>query len=386
MPAICLRGVSKAFRRRTEPGAKTLKSYLLRDLWRPRPRGGSGQLWALQDVDLTVEKGATVAILGRNGSGKSTLLHIIGGMLKPTTGTVRVEGRASALISLGAGFHPELTGRENVLVDGMLLGLSKREVRERFDAIVRFAELEDFIDEPVRTYSTGMYMRLGFSVAVHLDPDILLIDEVLAVGDLPFVEKCRERMDEFKKRGKTIVLVTHDLETARTWCDHAVWMHQGRVSAAGDPSTVVSEYCRGMGSAVPLAAGPQIVAVAVTPGNEDIVWIPEATGTAAFLVATMNVGAEGLLTVSAETGGARLPISLTICPIEPVTGAWLAPPAPAVTLHVDRRGTPTLGVFVRGLGRVPFDPATHRIHIRFVDEGQVNRGATSVGVATLPAS
>jgi len=341
-------------------------------------------VWALQDVDLTVEKGTTVGIIGRNGSGKSTLLHIMGGMLKPTTGTVRVEGRASALIELGAGFHPELTGRENVLVNGLLLGLSKREVRDRFDSIVSFAELHDSIDEPMRTYSTGMYMRLGFSVAVHLDPDVLLIDEVLAVGDLPFVEKCRERMNEFKRRGKTIVLVTHDLNTAQTWCDHAVWIHQGRVSAAGDPSMVVSAYCRGMGMAVPMAAGqaPQMLALAVTPGNEGTVWIPGATGAAAFIVATMNVGAAGVLTVSVETGAARLPLSLTICQIEPVTGARLTPPAPTFSLRVKSGETPTLGVFIQGWDRVPFDPASHRIYIHFVDEGAVTRGATSVGVAT----
>jgi lipopolysaccharide transport system ATP-binding protein len=245
--AIRLAGVSKRFRRTSDRGSTSLKSYLVRDLWR-RARPSAEVTWALRDVDLEIEKGTTVAVIGRNGSGKSTLLHVIGGMLRPTAGAVAVDGRASALIELGAGFHPELTGRENVVVNGIILGLSRREIRRRFDEIVAFAELEDFIDEPVRTYSTGMYMRLGFSVAVHVDPDILLVDEVLAVGDLPFEQKCLERMDRFKRAGGTILLVTHNLETAQHWCDRALWMHEGRVrmDAPGDPGAVVEAYRKEM--------------------------------------------------------------------------------------------------------------------------------------------
>jgi lipopolysaccharide transport system ATP-binding protein len=241
-PAIALTGVSRSFRRRTERQPTTLKSYLVRDLWRRRARSGPDTFWALRDIDLSIPKGTTVAIIGRNGSGKSTLLHIIGGMLKPTTGTVNVEGRASALIELGAGFHPELTGRENIIVNGVILGLTKNEIKQRFAEIVAFAEIGDFIDEPVRTYSTGMYMRLGFSVAVHVDPDILLIDEVLAVGDLRYVQKCLDRMTRFKKEGRTIVVVTHDLETAATWCDRAVWLHEGRIRLAAESAAVVDRY------------------------------------------------------------------------------------------------------------------------------------------------
>ena len=240
-PAIRLRGVSKAYRRRGDRGPTSLKSFLIRDLWR-RQRVAPEQVWSLRDVDLEIAKGATVAIIGRNGSGKSTLLNLIGGLLKPTTGTVEVDGRTSALIEIGAGFHTELSGRENVVINGLILGFTRAQIRERFDEIVRFAELEAFINEPVRTYSTGMYMRLGFSVAVHLDPDIFLIDEVLAVGDLPFVHKCLERMDRLKKAGKTIVLVTHDLETARLWCSQVVWIDEGRVRMMGDPHSVVETY------------------------------------------------------------------------------------------------------------------------------------------------
>jgi len=246
-PAIRLNGVSKQFRRRSERHPTSLKSYLVRDLWR-RDRPAEQLAWALRDVNLEIEKGATATIIGRNGSGKSTLLNVIGGLLKPTTGAVWVDGRTSALIELAAGFHPELSGRENVIINGVILGLSRAEIRRRFDAIVRFAEMEDAIDEPVRTYSTGMYMRLGFSVAVHVEPDVLLIDEVLAVGDLPFVHKCLERMDQFKRQGRTIVLVTHQLETARHWCDFAIWMDRGRAVLAGEPGAVVDAYQKEMES------------------------------------------------------------------------------------------------------------------------------------------
>jgi lipopolysaccharide transport system ATP-binding protein len=256
-PVIRLAGVSKSYRRRSERCPTTLKSYLLRDLWRRR-RPTPEVTWALRDVSLTVNRGTTVAIIGRNGSGKSTLLKLVGGLMRPTSGTISVDGRASALIELGAGFHPELTGRENVLVNGVILGLSKAEVAARFDDIVEFAELREFIDEPVRTYSTGMYMRLGFAVAVHATPEILLVDEVLAVGDLQFVQKCFERMDRFRKDGNTILVVTHDLEMARTWCDEAIWIDEGRVRRAGASAPVVDAYWNEVaGAAAPVAgSGP----------------------------------------------------------------------------------------------------------------------------------
>lgn len=246
MSVIDVRHVSKSFRRRSERPPTTLKSYLLHELWsRRRPDAAVDQyIHALRDVSFTVERGATFGIIGRNGSGKSTLLKIIGGILKPTSGEVRVEGSASVLIEIGAGFHPELTGRENVLINGLILGLTKREVRERFDDIVEFSELKDFIDQPTRTYSTGMYMRLGFSVAMHVNPDIILVDEGLAVGDMGFVRKCIERLERFKKEGKTIVVVTHEMNTVRHWCDRGLWLHEGRVMATGDPGEVVDAYTK----------------------------------------------------------------------------------------------------------------------------------------------
>jgi ABC-type polysaccharide/polyol phosphate transport system ATPase subunit len=197
---------------------------------------------ALQGVSFSVPAGRTYGILGRNGSGKSTALKLVAGITKPTSGTVRVDGRISALIELGAGFHPEISGRENVYINGIMLGLTKREITRRFDEIVEFAELEDFIDAPVKTYSSGMYMRLGFAVAIHVDPDVLLIDEVLAVGDEGFTHKCLDKFAEFRRRGKTILLVTHALNLVERFCDEALWLDAGKAKAAGDPKRVVGAY------------------------------------------------------------------------------------------------------------------------------------------------
>jgi len=197
---------------------------------------------ALNDVSLTVPKGRTLGVIGRNGSGKSTLLKLVAGISKPSSGTVHVAGRVSALIELGAGFHPEISGRENVFINGIMLGLSKREIARRFDEIVEFAEMQEFIDAPVKTYSSGMYMRLGFAVAIHVDPDVLLVDEVLAVGDEGFTHKCLDKFAEFKRRGKTILLVTHSLGLVERFCDEALWLDAGRVKGSGDPKRIVGAY------------------------------------------------------------------------------------------------------------------------------------------------
>jgi ABC-type polysaccharide/polyol phosphate transport system ATPase subunit len=202
---------------------------------------------ALQGVSFSVPAGRTYAVIGRNGSGKSTALKLVAGITKPTTGTVKVEGRISALIELGAGFHPEISGRENVFINGIMLGLTKREVTKRFDEIVEFAELQQFIDAPVKTYSSGMYMRLGFAVAIHVDPDVLLVDEVLAVGDEGFTHKCLDKFGEFKRRGKTILLVTHSLNLVERFCDEALWLDHGRVRGSGDPKRVVGAYLTDVG-------------------------------------------------------------------------------------------------------------------------------------------
>lgn len=213
-----------------------LSGDLLRDL---RP---DDAFHALRGVTFSVDAGRALGIIGRNGSGKSTMLKLVAGIGKPTSGSVRVSGRVSALIELGAGFHPEISGRENVFINGMMLGLSKREIGRRFDDIVAFAELQEFIDAPVKTYSSGMYVRLGFAVAINVDPDVLLVDEVLAVGDESFTHKCLEKFAEFKRRGKTILLVTHQLDLVQRFCDQAIWLDRGAVKADGDPKRVIDAY------------------------------------------------------------------------------------------------------------------------------------------------
>jgi homopolymeric O-antigen transport system ATP-binding protein len=241
VPAILLENVSKRFKKVVlRTGYTTLKTSLTHLFTGNAPP--VEYVEALRDVNLSVRDGGTLGIIGRNGSGKSTLVRTIAGIYTPDRGRVVIRGRVSALIELGAGFHPEFTGRENVYINGIILGLSKKEIRRRFDEIVWFAGLEQFIDSPVRTYSSGMYMRLGFSVAVHVDPDILLVDEVLAVGDEGFVRKCLDKMDEFKRQGKTIVLAGHDLLLVERWCDTAILLEQGCLTAQGCPPDVVAAY------------------------------------------------------------------------------------------------------------------------------------------------
>ena len=242
MTAIELINVTKVYRRYARKKQfATLKSALLKgsliqDL---QP---DETFPALQGVSFKVSAGQTYGIIGRNGSGKSTALKLVAGITKPTSGTVKVVGRISALIELGAGFHPEISGRENVFINGIMLGLTKREIARRFDEIVEFAELKDFIDAPVKTYSSGMYMRLGFAVAIHVDPDVLLVDEVLAVGDEGFTHKCLDKFGEFKRRGKTILLVTHSLGLVERFCDEALWLDGGKVRGEGDPRRVIGAY------------------------------------------------------------------------------------------------------------------------------------------------
>ena len=196
----------------------------------------------LEDFSLQIVRGETIAVMGRNGSGKSTLLALIAGVIRPTTGTLEVYGRVSPLLELGAGFHPELTGRDNVMLNGVLLGLRRAQVAARMDRIIEFAELEDSIDEPVRTFSTGMIARLGFSVAAHLDPEILLIDEVLAVGDTPFQEKCIAKIGEFQRRGVTIVFVSHELKHVTELCSRAVVVADHRAAFVGDVPAAIAYY------------------------------------------------------------------------------------------------------------------------------------------------
>lgn len=230
--AIAIDDVSKRFRLYRERPTSLKQRLLSR-------RSTSEDFWALRDVSFDVPEGAFLGLVGHNGSGKTTLLKCIAGILRPSGGTIRYGGRLAALLELGAGFHPELTGRENVFLNASFLGLTRRETEGVYDDVVAFAELEDFMHNQVKFYSSGMLVRLGFAVAVHVDPEILLIDEVLAVGDESFQRRCLERIQRFQAEGRTIVLVSHDLDTVREVCDHAVMLDHGRVYTEGAPETVV---------------------------------------------------------------------------------------------------------------------------------------------------
>ena len=233
-PAIEVHDVSKRFRIYREKPT-SLKQRLLTS------RSRSEDFWALRDVALDVGEGSTFGLIGHNGSGKTTLLKCVAGILRPTSGAILQRGRLAALLELGAGFHPELTGRENVYLNASFLGLSRKQTDAAFDDIVAFAELEQFIDTEVKFYSSGMLVRLGFAVAVHVEPDVLLIDEVLAVGDEAFQAKCLNRVREFQREGRTIVLVTHALDTVTEICDRAAMLHHGELHAIGMPAEVVRE-------------------------------------------------------------------------------------------------------------------------------------------------
>lgn len=242
VPAIEAHDIHKSFRRvRLKGGYSSLKTILLNPFAGHRGDGPSVAK-VLKGLDFQAKPGEMVGLIGRNGSGKSTFLKILSGIYKPNSGRVTMRGRVSALIELGAGFHPEFSGRENIFLNGTILGLSREEIRQSFDKIVEFAELEEFIDAPVRTYSSGMYVRLGFSVAVNVNPEILLIDEVMAVGDVGFKRKCEAKIREFKQAGKTILLVSHDLDEVERFCDRAVWLNDGTLVEDGDPARVINEY------------------------------------------------------------------------------------------------------------------------------------------------
>src|SRR5215467_1738352 len=199
-------------------------------------------IFALNGVSLEVKRGEVVGIVGRNGAGKSTLLKVLSRITEPTSGCVDVYGRLGSLLEVGTGFHPELTGRENIFLNGAILGMKRVDIQRGFDSIVAFAELERFIDTPVKHYSSGMYMRLAFSVAAHLEPDVLLVDEVLAVGDAAFQRKCIGKMGDVAREGRTVIFVTHNMEAARGLCNRAIWLHSGTMAADGEINDIVDRY------------------------------------------------------------------------------------------------------------------------------------------------
>lgn len=234
--AVVVTGVSKTFRVYRERN-RSLKGAVLQ-----RRRAVYEDFWALRDIDLEIPQGTTFGLLGHNGSGKSTLLKCIARILTPNAGTITTRGRIAAMLEVGSGFHPELSGRENIYLNGSILGMSRPEIDRKFDQIVDFSGVGQFIDQPVKNYSSGMYVRLGFSVSIHVEPDILLVDEVLAVGDMEFQEKCMDKFAELKDSGRTVVVVSHGLEQLRTFCDHAAWLDKGRLVDVGRATAIVDAY------------------------------------------------------------------------------------------------------------------------------------------------
>jgi lipopolysaccharide transport system ATP-binding protein len=244
--AIKFEQVSKKYRLRPRTLREGL-THLARTIRASLDRGGearSSEFWALKGISFEVKKGESIGIIGPNGAGKSTILKLIAGITAPTEGRVFTKGRIAPLIELGAGFHPELTGRENIFLNGSILGMSRREIKQKMDSIIAFADLEEFIDTPIKRYSSGMYVRLGFSVAAHLDPEILLVDEVLAVGDTGFRVRCMERIRELISSGVTVCYITHNILSIRGLCNQAFFLEKGAVQAMGSPDFVIESYNR----------------------------------------------------------------------------------------------------------------------------------------------
>ncbi len=232
--------VSKRYRVRQSPASDAARNPVLRKLQSLRRR--ADDFWAVRDVSFEVSRGEALGIIGHNGAGKSTILKLLSNITTPSDGTITINGRLSALIEVGSGFHPELTGRENIYLNGSILGMTRRHIAEKLDSIVEFAGVRQFLDTPVKRYSSGMYVRLGFSIAAHLDPDILLLDEVLAVGDAAFQAKCLKRIGELRDGGTTIVFISHDLGAVERLCDRVILMNHGEIAASGAPREVVAEY------------------------------------------------------------------------------------------------------------------------------------------------
>ncbi|MHB8232720.1 MAG: ABC transporter ATP-binding protein [bacterium] len=240
--AVEVANVTKHFRKIAVRQATTLKTAFVNLIRGKRKRGKKETLTVLDCISFAVKKGTTFGIMGRNGAGKSTLLKLIAGIMVPTKGKIAVNGTLTPLLELGSGFHPELTGRENILINGLILGISKKDIIRKYDEIIDFAELRNSIDQPIRTYSSGMYVRLAFSIAVNINPDIILLDEVLAVGDAEFSKKSKAKIKEFKDAGKTIILVSHDPVSIVEMCDEALYLDNGKIQIMGEPAAVASAY------------------------------------------------------------------------------------------------------------------------------------------------
>jgi lipopolysaccharide transport system ATP-binding protein len=342
-PAVVVRGLGKKYRIDPVRRHESLREAVVRacsGLFRPAPAGED--LWALKEVTFEVPPGEVLGVIGRNGSGKSTLLKVLSQVTDPTEGQARVRGRVGSLLEVGAGFHHDLTGRENVYLNGAILGLSRREIRDRFDAIVSFAEVEEFIDTPVKRYSSGMQARLAFAVAAHLDTDVLLVDEVLAVGDAAFQKKCLFKMEETAARGRTVLLVSHQMGQIRRLCTRALWLDAGRVRDLGPVAQVTGGYELAQAESGSLRAEGEGYFRWWIQGRSD--HLQEQDGRVTFGVALRLLryipsalhsialyGADGQLVWATSVGGLRLEPgthrflhTLPSLPLRPGAYTWLA--------------------------------------------------------------
>ncbi|KUE90275.1 teichoic acid ABC transporter ATP-binding protein [Cupriavidus necator] len=318
-------------------GARVALSSGLRGRFARRSQECARKFWALHDVSFEIKRGDTVGIIGRNGSGKSTLLQIICGTLAPSGGDVTVNGRVAALLELGSGFNPEFTGRENVYLNGQLLGLTREQVSERFSEIIAFADIGDFIDQPVKTYSSGMFVRLAFAIAIHVDPEILIVDEALAVGDIQFQLKCIERMEEIRKSGTTILFVSHALEQIKRFCTTAIWLDKGRVRMAGEANFISDQYRDVMlMQSAEHAATPQGPRIDAANGAPAVIKLVSASATTLAPFDPLSVRIEYVV------GDRALPKLLVGVAIRDAKGTYIFGP----NTHLDKAS-------------IPYEPGTH---------------------------
>ena len=335
---IIVEGLGKRFSKFSAKKPKTIMEAALSGMRRLHPEA---RFWALRDVNFTVPPGKMLGVIGRNGAGKSTLLLLVGGIGKPDEGKIIVHPRIGGLLDLGAGFHRDLTGRENVFVGGVVAGLTRQQVARRFDDIVEFAEMGQFIDSPMRTYSTGMQMRLGFSVAVHTDPKVLLIDEFISVGDVAFQAKCLQRMSEIKSSGCAIMLVSQNPRQIEQLCDDAIWLKEGKILMYGDPKMVAAQYAADMGidtQQISLTQSPQVAKifspVASSENSENRVGTGE-----------VEITSVRLFPVAEIRSGERLDVEIEYIAPRPI-------PSPIFTVNISRED-----------GKVCFDANTEKMQV-----------------------
>ncbi len=362
--AVDIQHVGKRFKRHSDR-RNSIKERLVRGRAR-KPE----DFWAVRDVTLQIPKGSVYGLIGHNGSGKSTLLKMIGGIYRPTEGSITTDGRVAALIELGAGFHPDMTGRENINLNGSILGLPRKDIQAVTEEIIEFSGLGDFINDPVKHYSSGMYVRLGFSVAVHMKPDVLVVDEVLAVGDEEFQRKCFDHLYALRRSGRTIIVVSHGLGQLEALCDEIAWLEHGEVQTAGAPTETIAAYLKRVNSDE-AARNPQIEAVRDDDGD------PRAGDQSIRVRSARIVDLDGNAIGHAETG-TTFQISLAITAREPVLGpnvriALQHESGPLVTMVSNHRVETDFGI-VEGdrtitvaLTDNPLLPGRYRVHVDVFD-------------------